>query len=57
MEVSELLGPDFGAHENNIRDAKTDRDQAEEGCDMGPDQVEALAKCQRSWQDAFGLAL
>jgi hypothetical protein len=36
MEACELLGANFSAHEDDIGDAKADRHQAEEGCDVGP---------------------
>jgi hypothetical protein len=42
------LGADFSAHEDDVGDAEADCHQAEQCCDVRPDQVEALAQLQRS---------
>jgi hypothetical protein len=52
-----MLSADFRAHEKNVGDAEANGHQAEQGCNVRPDQVEALAQLQRGWQDPFGLAL
>src|SRR4029453_5107509 len=57
MATCELLRPDLSAHKNNIGDAEADCHQAEQGSDVRPDEVEALAKLQWSGQDALGLTL
>src|SRR4030095_8635974 len=50
------LGSDLGAHEYNVRDAETNRDEPKQRCDVWPDQPEALVDRQRRCQDSFGLA-
>lgn len=44
MTACELLGADFSAHEDDIGDAEADCYQTEQGRDVRPDQVEALAE-------------
>ena len=52
-----MLSADFRAHEKNVGDAEANGHQAEQGCNVRPDKIEALAQLQRVWQDSFGLAL
>ena len=49
-------GSDLGAHEYNVGDTETNRDEPKQRCDVWPDQPEALVDRQRRCQDSFGLA-
>jgi hypothetical protein len=51
-----MLGANFSAHENDIRNAETNRHQSKQRRDVRPDQAEALVDRQRRCQDSFRLA-
>jgi hypothetical protein len=52
----QALGANFSAHEYDVGNAETDRNEAKQGRDMRPDQSHALFERQRRRQDSFGLA-
>ena len=44
-----MLSANFRAHEKDVGDAEANGHQAEQGGNVGPDKIEALAQLQRRW--------